>query len=61
MCSVTCRSSVHVFWGHLAAKIVQVSAGQKKTPQDLLLLCRTQPILCKDSKIYRIREKEAGC
>ena len=31
------------------AKIVQVSAKQKKTPQDLLLLCRMQPILWKDS------------
>ncbi|MDD6123019.1 MAG: hypothetical protein PUB53_00970, partial [Bacteroidales bacterium] len=30
-------------------KIVQVSAKQKKTPQDFRLLGRTQPILSKDS------------
>ena len=32
-----------------AAKIVQVRAKQKKTPQDFHLLCRAQPILLKDS------------
>ena len=32
-----------------AAKIVQVRAKQKKTPQDFRLLCRAQPVLSKDS------------
>ena len=35
------------------AKIVQVSAKQKKTPQDFHLLGRTQPILSKDSASER--------
>ncbi|MDD6124502.1 MAG: hypothetical protein PUB53_08690, partial [Bacteroidales bacterium] len=35
------------------SKIVQVSAKQKKTPQDFRLLGRTQPILFKDSASER--------
>ncbi|MDD6123907.1 MAG: hypothetical protein PUB53_05645 [Bacteroidales bacterium] len=45
----------------LDAKIVQVRAEQKKTPQDLLLLCRAQPILSKDSASEsRAKENSAG-
>ena len=43
------------------AKIVQMSAKQKKTPQDLLLLCRMQPILFKDSASEsKAKENSAG-
>ena len=40
-------------------KIVQMSARQKKTPQDLLLLCRMQPILSKDSARREKNEKQS--
>ncbi|MDD6123983.1 MAG: hypothetical protein PUB53_06025, partial [Bacteroidales bacterium] len=43
------------------AKIVQVSAKQKKTPQDFRLLGRAQPILSKDSASERkAKENSAG-
>ena len=40
---------------------MQARAEQKKTPQDLLLLCRAQPILSKDSASERkAKENSAG-